>query len=276
MAITSDLEDNQDSVYEIVEGLAGPGTVSFRSVNHPDRYLRHSCFDLWLHLGSDSLFSEDASFLVRPALDGGEGVAFESYNYPNHYLRAHGNRIRIDQRDCCSNFDQDSSWLFVEVSKEDVVNEDDSYDVHLDSNLRVRVTKEVLTTQMLTNADEAVLLSLVQFDESRENSQIYQQLGGSHPADGEPVTMNIQLPYYNFDKGVLQFHDSQDVEVVFGDSTTESVSFSDVMQVELAPMGLYRVTVFVTKVIVDSTFSGYSPSGESITGTYSLVEYTNP
>jgi hypothetical protein len=55
-----------DASFEMVPGLAGQCT-SFRSVNNPDRYIRHRNFELWLDVpdGTD-LFRRDATFCPKP------------------------------------------------------------------------------------------------------------------------------------------------------------------------------------------------------------------
>mmetsp|Transcript_34263 Transcript_34263/g.25332 ORF Transcript_34263/g.25332 Transcript_34263/m.25332 type:complete len:144 (-) Transcript_34263:771-1202(-) len=51
--------------FVVESGLAGPSTVSFRSVAYPDKYARHSNYHIWLHKGSGSIFNADASYFVR-------------------------------------------------------------------------------------------------------------------------------------------------------------------------------------------------------------------
>lgn len=55
-----------DASFEMVPGLAGH-CISFKSVNYPDRFIRHRNFELWLDVpdGSD-LFRKDATFCERP------------------------------------------------------------------------------------------------------------------------------------------------------------------------------------------------------------------
>ena len=50
----------------MVPGLAdGINGVSFRSYSHPDRYIRHRDFQIWVESGSDSLFERDATFIME-------------------------------------------------------------------------------------------------------------------------------------------------------------------------------------------------------------------
>merc|ERR1712227_1132186 len=76
-----------DSTFEFVAPNCGDaegyGYFSFRSVNYPDRYLRHKNFELWLdeNDGSD-LFDKDTTFSLA-----GDAVRFRSLNYPSKALR---------------------------------------------------------------------------------------------------------------------------------------------------------------------------------------------
>lgn len=51
-----------DSSFFLVPGLADPTGVSFRSVNFPDRYIRHRDFHLYLEPVNSDLASHDATF----------------------------------------------------------------------------------------------------------------------------------------------------------------------------------------------------------------------
>merc|ERR1711959_639799 len=76
-----------DATFEMVQPNAecdrGQGFFSFRSVNFPDRYLRHKNYELWLDERDDSeLFNDDTTFsLFAPA------CRLKSMNYPDHCLR---------------------------------------------------------------------------------------------------------------------------------------------------------------------------------------------
>jgi hypothetical protein len=55
-----------DASFEMVFGLSGR-CISFRSVNYPDRYIRHRNFELWLDvLELTDLFKLDATFCQQP------------------------------------------------------------------------------------------------------------------------------------------------------------------------------------------------------------------
>jgi hypothetical protein len=52
-----------DSTFFLVPGLADPTGISFRSVNYPDRFIRHRDFHLFLEPINDDLGRRDATFL---------------------------------------------------------------------------------------------------------------------------------------------------------------------------------------------------------------------
>jgi len=76
----------EDATFCIVWGLhrtnrSGADSMSFRSFNFPDRYIRHRNFELWLDpLENTALFRDDATFfMVQPAtremtFDGGTAL----------------------------------------------------------------------------------------------------------------------------------------------------------------------------------------------------------
>jgi hypothetical protein len=68
----------------------GQGLVAFKSVNFPDRYLRHQAFRIHLHAPAgprDELFRQDSTFSLRRGLADDEGFSFRSVNFPDRYLR---------------------------------------------------------------------------------------------------------------------------------------------------------------------------------------------
>merc|ERR1711998_40664 len=82
----SDLFD-EDATFEMILPNQmcenGQGFFSFRSVNYPDRYLRHKNFELWLDENDGSeLFADDTTFnLFSPA------CRLKSMNFPTHSMR---------------------------------------------------------------------------------------------------------------------------------------------------------------------------------------------
>ncbi len=80
--------DKLDATFEIVNGLADPGCISFNSRNYPGSYLRHNTYRLRMdgYDGSD-LFRRDATFCLKSGLAHGAAMSFESYNLPGHYIR---------------------------------------------------------------------------------------------------------------------------------------------------------------------------------------------
>mmetsp|Transcript_29340 Transcript_29340/g.28502 ORF Transcript_29340/g.28502 Transcript_29340/m.28502 type:complete len:125 (+) Transcript_29340:4539-4913(+) len=92
----------------------------------------------------------------------------------------------------------------------------------------------------------------------------------------DPLRVDISIPYYNFDKGTLDFQKTEVNDIVFGITQTTDINFSDTVQVAFDPMGFYRVTVFVSKVVVDASFTATNENGQSISAIYTLVDYSDP
>jgi Alpha-L-arabinofuranosidase B (ABFB) domain len=55
---------NADTSFRVVAGLADPEWVSFRSANHPDRYIRHRGFKLYLERPIDDVAKTDSTFRI--------------------------------------------------------------------------------------------------------------------------------------------------------------------------------------------------------------------
>ena len=91
-----------DASFDIVPGLCGVG-ISFRSVNYPAHYIRHSGGECFISKASESndieLFEKDASWIPHEGLADPQGpaVSFESVNYPGEYIRHSSERVRKDQ-----------------------------------------------------------------------------------------------------------------------------------------------------------------------------------
>lgn len=85
-----------DSFVDIVPGLSGIG-ISFRSVNYPDSFFRHTGRKMFLHkYQNNNVYREDASFIPRKGLFRGVCVSFESVNKPGKYLQVFKkNRLQI-------------------------------------------------------------------------------------------------------------------------------------------------------------------------------------
>ena len=80
---------------------AGPGRrsgVSFRSVNYPDRYLRHYNYALQLdgQRRHERRSPADATFYRTAGLADASWTSFRSYNYPDRYIRHANYVLRID------------------------------------------------------------------------------------------------------------------------------------------------------------------------------------
>ena len=82
--------DMQDSLFNIVPGLADSDGVSLESVNFPNHFLRHQDFRLKLHNladPNDGLFRADATFYRVRGFADPDGVSYRSFNFPDHYIR---------------------------------------------------------------------------------------------------------------------------------------------------------------------------------------------
>jgi hypothetical protein len=87
----------QDQLWTLVPGLADPAGVSFRSVNFPDRYLRHANYALVLNVNDGtSVFAADATFHRTAGLADAAWTSFRSHNFPDRYLRHANSVLRID------------------------------------------------------------------------------------------------------------------------------------------------------------------------------------
>jgi hypothetical protein len=87
----------QDQLWTLVPGLADPAGVSFRSVNFPDRYLRHYSYALVLNANDGtSAFAADATFSKTAGFADSSWTSFRSYNFPDRYLRHSNYVLRID------------------------------------------------------------------------------------------------------------------------------------------------------------------------------------
>lgn len=87
---------------------------SFRSLNYPDRYIRHR-----LSLGyidqiaaSDILGRKDATFRLVPGL-AGKCRSFESVNYPGHFFRHQNFRLKLEKQRDDQLFREDATFCVV-------------------------------------------------------------------------------------------------------------------------------------------------------------------
>lgn len=87
---------------------------SFRSVNVPDRYIRHRQFFGYLDriVEKDKLGRKDATFRILPGL-AGKCQSFESVNYPGHFLRHQDFRLKLTKRTEDRLFKEDATFCSV-------------------------------------------------------------------------------------------------------------------------------------------------------------------
>ena len=87
----------QDQMWTLVPGLADSAGVSFRSVNYPTMYLRHSNYAMVLNTNDGTTqFAADATFYPAAGFADSTWTSFRSYNYPTRYLRHSNYVLRID------------------------------------------------------------------------------------------------------------------------------------------------------------------------------------
>ena len=92
-------------------------TVSFQSVNYPERWIRHYNYEGRIDPinPSDAIGLKDATFILRPALSGTPGaVSFESVNYPGFFLRHEDFRLKLQATNTDhhpQSFREDASFL---------------------------------------------------------------------------------------------------------------------------------------------------------------------
>jgi hypothetical protein len=85
--------------------------ISLRSVNYPDKYIRHRNFVVDLTSIASDQDKKDASFKVAPALNGEAGyVSFEAINYPGYYLRHQEFRLKLQKQETVETYKNDVSF----------------------------------------------------------------------------------------------------------------------------------------------------------------------
>jgi len=88
-----------------------PVGSSFRSVNFPDRFIRHRNFGGVLESVQARLDSLDATFVLMPGLANPRGFSFQSVNFPGYYLRHSNFQIRLQPDDGSQLFKEDATFM---------------------------------------------------------------------------------------------------------------------------------------------------------------------
>ena len=107
-----------DSQFEVVRALLtkrNVTTISLRSINYPEYYIRHYGYKCYIGKNDGSrLFRADATWIpVRGLADKSNlGVSFESRNYRGYYMRHYGYELRIDKMNNSQLFRNDATWYF--------------------------------------------------------------------------------------------------------------------------------------------------------------------
>ncbi len=90
--------------------LANGSQLALRSLNYPDRYVRHRNFLADLTPVTTDLDRADSTFVVRNGL-AGTGLSFESVNYPRHYLRHQGFRLKLAPLENSDLYRKDATFI---------------------------------------------------------------------------------------------------------------------------------------------------------------------
>eukprot|EP00347_Sterkiella_histriomuscorum_P008240 403345845 len=110
----NDEEFSLATSFIIDAGLNGGKTVSIRSLNYPDYYLRiRNKFTVVLQQidHSDSSFRADASFNVKKGLADPNLLSFELSSSPDIYLRQYDDQVIAGKRDNTYQFKDDATWF---------------------------------------------------------------------------------------------------------------------------------------------------------------------
>lgn len=109
----------RSSIFRIMPGLTGYGTVSFESVHKQGFYL-HPATNFLVEMNpmqrSDH-YRKVASFIVHTGLAGKNGVSFESVRYPAFYLRRASGRVVLSRRVRFRRFRIDATWRLESAMK---------------------------------------------------------------------------------------------------------------------------------------------------------------
>ncbi|CDW83161.1 alpha-l-arabinofuranosidase b [Stylonychia lemnae] len=118
MFLAQEMRDDEDyrlSASLILDyGLTGENTVSIRSFNMPDYYLRigtQNLIKLQQIDHSDPNFRADATFKVKRGLIDPNLISFESINRPDVYIRQDDDQIRAQKRQNNYQFKDDATWV---------------------------------------------------------------------------------------------------------------------------------------------------------------------
>lgn len=97
-------EDSGDST------AVATGNRSFRSVNYPDRYVRHRDNQAYVEPVSSASARQDATFTVVAGLANAACYSFRSVNFPDRYLRHYDFRVRLDTNTGDAVFARDATF----------------------------------------------------------------------------------------------------------------------------------------------------------------------
>lgn len=105
--LTDELRQNRTFVRE--EGLAGKGTVSFRSVNFPEQFIGHERNRIVIRAIGDR-DKKDFSFTATKGLSDEIGVSFEAAGRQGYYIRNRRGTLVLEKNDGSRQFKRDATF----------------------------------------------------------------------------------------------------------------------------------------------------------------------
>ncbi len=102
----------RSSIFRVMPGLSGYGTVSFETVYKQGFYM-HPATNFLVEMNSmrrSEHYRKVASFIVHTGLAGKDGVSFESVRYPGYFLRRASGRVVLSRRARFRRFRIDATW----------------------------------------------------------------------------------------------------------------------------------------------------------------------
>jgi hypothetical protein len=108
----SNIGEKMNSTFEIVNGLAETGFVSFRSANCANHYLHHGGLRMRIsRFDNGEEFRKNATFKKVRGLASPSSVSFESVNFPGHFIRGRNGELWLDKLDNSDRFRQEASFV---------------------------------------------------------------------------------------------------------------------------------------------------------------------
>merc|ERR1712232_1473898 len=84
--------------------------INFKSLNFPEKALRHKDFECFLEDFEGEGPPEDWKFKIKKGLADENKISFESVNFPNHFIRHQGFRVKVNEDDGSDLFAKDATF----------------------------------------------------------------------------------------------------------------------------------------------------------------------